>query len=113
MTTLENKQWLDVCSKDDLIADSGVTALLNGKQIAIFYLPQNDRLYAIDNHCPFSEANIISRGIIGDLKGKIVVASPIYKQHFCLESGTCLEDDSVTLEVFDIKIENDQVQIAF
>ena len=50
--------------------------------------------YLIDNHDPFSKANVLSRGIVGDLKGHNVVASPIYKQHFCLETGKCLEEDT-------------------
>jgi nitrite reductase/ring-hydroxylating ferredoxin subunit len=32
------------------------------------------------------------RGIIGDLQGERVIASPIYKQHFSLATGRCLED---------------------
>lgn len=34
----------------------------------------------------------MSRGIIGDLQGERVIASPIYKQHFSLATGRCLED---------------------
>lgn len=110
--TVQNKQWQTICSVDDLVAHSGVAALLNGKQIALFYLPENDTVFATDNFCPFAEANVLARGIIGDLKGKTVVASPIYKQHFCLESGACLEDEAVSITVFEAQIENNQIQVA-
>ena len=58
-------------------------------QAAIFYLPgqekgEVDTLFALDHHDPFSNANVIARGIVGDLKGAAVVASPIYKQHMLL-----------------------------
>jgi NAD(P)H-dependent nitrite reductase small subunit len=112
MTVLENKQWQTVCSLEDLVAQSGVAALIEGKQIALFYLPDNDAVYAIDNYCPFAEANVLSRAIVGDLKGKTVIASPIYKQHFCLESGECLEDDTVKISVFETKIQDNLIQIA-
>ncbi|ETC99235.1 nitrite reductase small subunit NirD, partial [Asaia sp. SF2.1] len=66
---------------------------------------------AIDNHDPFSKANVIGRGIIGDLKGEIVVASPLYKQHFRLRDGECLEDASVALRVWDARIHEGRVEI--
>ncbi len=112
MTVQLTKQWQKVCTKQDLVAHSGVAALVEGKQVALFYLPENDAIYAIQNYCPFSDANVIARGIIGDLKGKLVVASPIYKQHFCLTTGECLEDNTVKLGVFDTKIEDDHIHIA-
>jgi nitrite reductase (NADH) small subunit len=40
-----------------------------------------------------------------------VVASPIYKQHFSLLTGTCLEDETVKVPVFPIRIENGRVKI--
>ena len=33
-------QWQDVCSVDDLQPNSGVCALVEGQQVAIFYLHQ-------------------------------------------------------------------------
>ena len=54
----------------------------------------------------------MSRGIIGDLQGERVVASPIYKQHFSLATGRCLEDKDQKLLVFPSKIENGKVSIS-
>jgi nitrite reductase (NADH) small subunit len=34
---------------------------------------------------------VLSRGLIGSLGERIVVASPIYKHHFDLRTGECLE----------------------
>ncbi|NVN38727.1 nitrite reductase (NAD(P)H) small subunit, partial [Komagataeibacter swingsii] len=63
------------------------------------------------NHDPFSNANVIGRGIMGDLKGQVVVASPLYKQHFRLEDGQCLEDSAVRLRTWDARVENGKVEI--
>ena len=43
--------WQPVCALDDIWPDTGVCALLGGRQIAIFRLT-DDSLYAIDNHDP-------------------------------------------------------------
>lgn len=69
------------------------------------------QVYAIDNHDPFSNANVIGRGIMGDLKGQLVVASPLYKQHFRLEDGQCLEDPAIRLRTWDARLENGKVMI--
>jgi nitrite reductase (NADH) small subunit len=102
-------QWLTVCSVDDLQEQSGVCALVDGQQVAIFYLAKT--VYAIGNYDPIGKANVLSRGIVGDLKGQTVVASPLYKQHFNLQTGACLEDESVSVPVYACRIDNDKVQI--
>jgi nitrite reductase (NADH) small subunit len=105
-------QWQDVCNVDDLQPDSGVCALVEGQQVAIFYMPKNKAVYAINNHDPFGNANVLSRGIIGDINGQPVVASPLYKQHFNLQTGVCLEDETVTIPTYAIRIENGKVQVS-
>ncbi|WP_291363358.1 nitrite reductase large subunit NirB [Acetobacter sp. UBA5411] len=107
--------WTALCGQDDLVENSGVVAWHDGSQIALFYMPATEntsaRVYAIDNHDPFSNANVIGRGIMGDLKGQLVVASPLYKQHFRLEDGQCLEDPTVRLRTWDARLENGKVEI--
>jgi nitrite reductase (NADH) small subunit len=95
-----------VCRLDDIVPNTGVCALVNGRQVAVFRL-DDDTVYAIDNHDPFSKANVLSRGIVGDLKGEVVVASPVYKQHFSLKSGQCLEDPEVRVAVFRVQVDGD------
>ncbi len=74
--------WQTICQKQDLVKNSGVCALLaNEEQIAIFQVG-DDKVYAISNYDPFGKANVLYRGIIGDTKGEIYVASPLLKQRF-------------------------------
>lgn len=110
--------WQKICTKADLVAFSGVAAWLetaaSSAQVAIFYLPGKgvgDELFALDHFDPFSDANVIARGIVGDLKGSAVVASPIYKQHFRLEDGQCLEDESVKLRTWKVIFKGNDVWI--
>ncbi|MBB2199415.1 nitrite reductase large subunit NirB [Gluconacetobacter dulcium] len=107
--------WTDLCGQTDLVPRSGVVAWHDGSQIALFYLPETDgapaHVYAIDNHDPFSNANVIGRGLMGDLKGQRIVASPLYKQHFRLEDGQCLEDAAIRLRTWDARLHDGTVQI--
>ena len=103
--------WVKVCTEDDLQPNSGVCALVAGKQIAIFYLVKDKAVYAIDNYDPIGKANVLSRGVIGDLKGQLVVASPLYKQHFNLHTGACLEDETVQVRAYPARLQAGDVEI--
>lgn len=105
--------WQTVCQADDLVADSGVVVWLDGAQVALFYLPELEQsLYALDNRDPRSEANIIGRGLVGSVQGQLVVAAPLYKQHFSLESGACLEDAGQRLRVWPVRMNGEAVELA-
>lgn len=94
--------WTRICELDDVVPGTGVCALIEGRQIAIFRIA--DTVYATDNFDPASEANVLSRGLVGDLKGERVVASPIYKHHYSLTTGRCLEDDTKTVHIHRAKV---------
>lgn len=104
-------RWITTCNVDDLQPDSGVCALVEGRQIAIFHMPKDNATYAIQNYDPIGKANVLSRGMIGDIKGEPVVASPLYKQHFSLLTGDCLEDESVKVSVYALRIRDGAVEI--
>ncbi|NNP75874.1 nitrate reductase [Acinetobacter sp. Ac_3412] len=117
MTSLKNNdmlpenQWVEVCALDDITPNTGVGALIEGQSVALFRVGHEKRIYALSNKDPFSQANVMCRGIIGDLQGERVIASPIYKQHFSLATGRCLEDKDQKLLVFPTKIENGRVWV--
>ncbi|ENX57024.1 MULTISPECIES: nitrite reductase small subunit NirD [Acinetobacter] len=118
MTSLKNidmlpeNQWVEVCALDDITPNTGVGALIEGQSVALFRVGHEKRIYALSNKDPFSQANVMCRGIIGDLQGERVIASPIYKQHFSLATGRCLEDKDQKLLVFPTKIENGRVWVG-
>ena len=103
-------EWVAVCKLSDIVPDTGVCALVHGQQVAVFRL-SDDSVYAIGNLDPFSKANVLSRGIVGDLKGELVAASPIYKQHFNLTTGQCLEEADVRIAVYPVRVEGDKVLV--
>ncbi|MEI2414593.1 nitrite reductase small subunit NirD [Orrella sp. JC864] len=105
--------WVPVCRRADLVAHSGVVALLEGVQVALFYLPEAAQaVHAIANRDPFSGANVIGRGLLGRLGGELVVASPLYKQHFRLRDGVCLEDPNQRLAVWPARLHEDTVLLG-
>lgn len=104
-----DSDWVKVCTSAELKPNLGVRALLGKTQIAIFRV--QGQLYAVDAIDPFTKAAVISRGIVGDLQGQIVVASPIYKQHFNLATGKCLEDDTVALATYAVRELDGAIQL--
>ncbi|KAA8697416.1 Nitrite reductase, small subunit [Pseudomonas caricapapayae] len=107
--------WHALCERADLVANSGVVAWLDGTQVALFYLPETpegEQLFAIDNRDPKSGANVIGRGLIGQIGGELVIASPLYKQHFRLHDGSCVEYPEQRLEVWPVRFKGDQVEVA-
>ena len=102
--------WAGVCDLSDILPNTGVCVALHGQQVAVYRLP-GDAVYAISNYDPFSKANVLSRGIVGDRGGKPKVASPIYKQSFCLRTGRCLDDENVSVNAFEARVRHGIVEI--
>ena len=109
ITTLATATWRDICALDDILMHSGVCALIGDRQVAIFRTTSG--LFAIDNADPAGGANVLSRGIVGDLGGQLVVASPLYKHHFNLATGRCLENPDIGLETHRVRVHGDRVQV--
>jgi nitrite reductase (NADH) small subunit len=103
-------EWVEICPYDAIYPDTGVCALVDGRQVAVFRL-SDGTLYAVSNHDPFSGANVLSRGIVGDKAGEPKVASPIYKQTFNLRTGVCNEDPKVRLDVYRVRRHSGVVEV--
>jgi nitrite reductase (NADH) small subunit len=106
-------RWTPVCRLDEIVPNTGVCALIDGEQIAVFHVrDQADRYFAIQNYDPNSNAAVLSRGLVGNLGDRIVVASPIYKQHFDLQTGECLEAPEHSVAAYPTRVEDGKVWVA-
>jgi len=111
MTLAIAPNWVDVCALDKLIPGRGVCALVGPYQVAVYRVGADD-VYALSNYDPFSRANVLSRGIVGSRGDRLKVASPVYKQSFDLETGDCLDDATVSVPTFDVRVADGVVQVA-
>ena len=112
MLLTELATWVAVCRVDDVQRERGVCAVVAGRQVAILRT-WNDEWYAVGQRDPFSGAFVLSRGIVGtrtvDGATVPVVQSPVYKQAFNLRTGQCLDDASVTIPVYAVRVADGSV----
>jgi nitrite reductase (NADH) small subunit len=104
-------KWVPVCPVSRLLTNRGISALIDGCPVALFRL-DDDSLHAISGSDPFSGATVMSRGLVGSIGGRPVVVSPMFKQRFDIESGVCLEDPSVSVAVFAVRLVDGVIEVC-
>ena len=110
MSLTNTETWVYVCELAALTVERGVCALVDGQQVALFRLSATD-VVALGNWDPFSNAQVMSRGLIGDRNGVTKLSSPVYKQSFDVRTGQCLDDPSVSIPVYPVRIDGHRVQV--
>lgn len=109
--TTDTLNWTAVCAAEDILPNTGVCALVSGQHVAIFRVGR-DQFFAIDNVDPKSNASVLSRGLVGNLGDRTVVASPLYKNHFDLRNGECLESPELSVRAHEVRIDSGRVLVA-
>ena len=92
----------------DFPKDSGAAVKIGSRQIAVYRMA-DERWFACNNECPHEKEMVLARGITGDKKGEPVVACPMHKRVFSLESGHCLGDAKYSVTTYAVEIEGDSV----
>ena len=98
-----------ICNLEDILIGTGVCALVGEEEVAVFKTSAG--VFAVSNMDPFTQAQVISRGLIGETEGRYYVASPLHKQRFDLQTGVCFEDDLVALKVFEVQLDEQKKSI--
>jgi nitrite reductase (NADH) small subunit len=110
----ETTEWIRVCSVDQLIPERGIAALVGTEPVALFLLDDGS-VHAVGHRDPFSNANVMARGIVGSVGAgetyRDTVASPMYKQVFDLATGECLTEPG-RLPVHPVRIVDGHVEIG-
>jgi nitrite reductase (NADH) small subunit len=101
MTATE--EWQPVCRLVELEVERGATALVHGQAVAVFRTP-DDQVHVLGNHDPFAKASVLARGIVGSRDGVPFVGSPAHGHAFDLRSGRCLDDEHVSVPVYDVRV---------
>jgi nitrite reductase (NADH) small subunit len=107
--------WTAVCAATDILPNTGVCARVAERHVAIFRVGPGtdaDQFFAIDNVDPKSGASVLSRGLVGSLGERIVVASPLYKQHYDLQTGACVESPELSVQAYVVRTEQGRVLVA-
>ncbi|AFI89526.1 nitrite reductase [Pectobacterium parmentieri] len=106
-------EWVQVATLGDIPRHAGMAARLGQQQIALFHLPDSEQqVYALENHEPGSGANVLSRGLIGDVAGEPVVISPLYKKRFKLRDGVSTDDSALYVRAWPVRVENDEIWVC-
>jgi nitrite reductase (NADH) small subunit len=106
----EPAAWVRVCPLDRLQPGRGVASLVGAEQVALFRVRLaggDDVVFALANLDPFSGAQVLARGLVGDAAGVPKVASPLYKQAFDLRTGVCLDNPAVSVPSYAVRVGDD------
>lgn len=101
-----------VCKLEDIIPGTGVCALVDGKQVAVFRPTDTEEVYAISNTDPYFQSNVLSRGLICQHQGELWVASPLKKQRFNLVTGVCMEHEQFNVKAYKARVVKGAVEVA-
>jgi len=104
-------KWIKVCQLNDIYPATGVCALVEDKQVAIFRPRADEQVYALNNMDPFARMNVLSRGVICEHKAQLWVASPLKKQRFNLVDGSCMDNSEVSVEAYKARVTNGFVEV--
>jgi nitrite reductase (NADH) small subunit len=108
---MKTEEYAAVCKVEDLEIERGATALVHGQAVAIFRT-HDDHVYCLGNYDPFAKASVLARGIVGSRADVPFVASPMHKQAFDLRTGQCLDDPSVSVPTYDVRVVDGVVQVG-
>lgn len=103
------KPWQAICAIGDIPEQAGIGARMGELQIALFRF--GEAIYALDNHEPGSGANVLSRGILGDVGGEPVVITPLYKHRIRLRDGRS-QDGELAVRAWPVKVEQGTVWVG-
>lgn len=109
--TAPGASYQAVCRVTDIELEGGVAALVRGEAVAVFRTYDGE-VFALGNYDPYSRASVLARGIVGTRGETPFVASPMYKQPFCLRTGACLDDAAVRVPSYDVVVHHGVVHVG-
>eukprot|EP00820_Chromera_velia_P006039 Cvel_3760.t1-p1 / transcript=Cvel_3760.t1 / gene=Cvel_3760 / organism=Chromera_velia_CCMP2878 / gene_product=Nitrite reductase [NAD(P)H] large subunit, putative / transcript_product=Nitrite reductase [NAD(P)H] large subunit, putative / location=Cvel_scaffold157:82205-91598(+) / protein_length=1116 / sequence_SO=supercontig / SO=protein_coding / is_pseudo=false len=114
-------RWVDCGRAAEFPRNGGAAVKYGQSQLAVFCFSGRgpngqDEWYATQNMCPHKRAFVLARGLLGEAptdsaEGSAVpkVACPHHKRQFDLTTGKCLNDESMTINTWDVKVENGRI----
>jgi nitrite reductase (NADH) small subunit len=103
--------WERACAVSDLEPSWGEAALVRMKQIAMFLISPTE-IYAVAHKDPYTDANVMARGIVGSRGDRPTIASPLHKQVYDLGTGECFTDPSLFLRTYQTRVTGGFIEVA-
>jgi len=103
--------WVKVCDAGELVVGIGVSALVRGKQIALFKTGERS-LHAVGNRDPYAGTQTMARGLVVQRDGRTLLAAPAGRELFDLDSGQCVDDPMTRLATYPVRLVNGFVEVC-
>ncbi len=103
--------WVNIAPSDTLPVDRGVAALVGNHPVAVFRLADGE-IYAIDHVDPTTHVPVLARGLVGSVGDRPVVASPLHKARFCLQTGECLDRAGRAVATWPVSVVDGWVRVG-
>lgn len=97
-------EFIRVASLADIKPGQGIVAEANGKTLAVFNV--DGAIHAINNTCCHRDGPLGE----GELEGTIVTC-PWHGWRYNVTTGACMNNPSVKVEAYQVKIEGDHVKV--
>ncbi|MGX9416515.1 nitrite reductase small subunit NirD [Vibrio sp. RC27] len=104
--------WTKICEVNAIAPGTGVCALVDNQQVAVFRPRSDENVFAISNMDPYGKANVLSRGLIAEHKDALWVASPLKKQRFNLATGACMEDENYNVKAYSTRVVDGLIEVS-
>jgi nitrite reductase/ring-hydroxylating ferredoxin subunit len=112
-------EWVDVGSVADLERDGRVVARVNGREVGVIAEPDGT-VHGIRNRCPH-HGGPLCLGHVGErvegnpgvyeLTGRRTLRCPWHGWEFDLESGVCLDEETLRVAVYPARVEEGRVLV--
>lgn len=103
--------WIDACAIDDLSVGAGTCVLVEGRQVAVFRVDEQN-FRAVQNQCPHKGAAVMHQGLIADRGGEPVVLCPLHKRGYHLGDGRCMEEGGPKLRAYPIRVNEGRILVS-
>jgi len=107
----QTPQWFEICRLTELEPEWGEAALINGTQVAVFRL-WDDQVVVTTNLDPRTGSAVMARGIVGTRGGVPTITSPLHKEAYSLQTGECFSNPELRLAIHPSRIIDGRVQVA-
>ncbi|WP_370617645.1 nitrite reductase small subunit NirD [Mumia sp. Pv 4-285] len=103
--------WVKVCDAGELVVGIGVSALVRGKQVALFKTGERE-LHAVGNRDPYSGTQTMARGLVVQRDGQTLLAAPTGRELFDFATGQCVDDPMAKIATYPVRVVNGFVEVC-